>query len=228
VRQATETVYELGGAADTASGPVFRDEMARLFKSAFFEFFSRVHPVVPAGIFVPVVAWFGWQGVLDTGPLLAAALVLGGALVWTPVEYLMHRFIFHMKRTGPLSNWMYLTFHGVHHMYPDDALRLVMVPAVSIPLAFVFYGVFALTLPSGWASPAFAGFVLGYLAYDYSHFATHFVRPPKTGWLAPLARVMMEQKKRHMRHHFGDHEKGYGVSTGLWDHVFGTVDPREK
>jgi len=226
VIEASRTVYEIGRATADSDDPVFRDERARMFRRRFFEFFSRVHPAVPAAIFVPVVAAFAWAAAGELEAAAAVGLLLAGGAVWTLAEYLLHRFVFHVPRRGPLTRWMYTTFHGVHHMYPDDALRLVMVPAVSIPLAFLFYGAFAALLPAAWAAAAFSGFTLGYLVYDYSHFATHFVRPPRAWWLAPVARVMMEQRKRHMRHHFGDHESGFGVSTGLWDRVFGTEDGR--
>jgi dihydroceramide fatty acyl 2-hydroxylase len=69
--------------------------------------------------------------------------------------------------------------------------------------------------------------VLGYLGYDYIHFAVHHVRPPRAAWLAPVARWFKASRRRHLRHHFDDHARGFGVSTSLWDHVFGTHDARK-
>lgn len=222
---ATRTIYALGSEAAPGQEPVFRHQMARMFRSGFLEAFSKVHPIVPALIYVPVVAYTGALGFGGTSPALAVLGLLGGLLFWTLLEYSLHRFLFHLPRRGPVSTWLYLTFHGVHHMYPDDRLRLVMVPTISLPLAVFFWIAFSSLLPPGVWQAAYAGLVAGYLGYDYSHWATHFLKLPKAGVLAPVAAIVRGQRRRHMRHHFADHDRGYGVSVGLWDHVFGTADP---
>src|SRR3954465_10705768 len=67
--------------------------------------------------------------------------------------------------------------------------------------------------------PPFAGFILGYLFYDYTHYYVHhFV--PRTDFGKRL-------REHHMRHHFQDHRYGYGVSSPLWDFVFRT-QPRKR
>jgi sterol desaturase/sphingolipid hydroxylase (fatty acid hydroxylase superfamily) len=149
--------------------------------------------------------------------------VAGGVAFWSFTEYTLHRFYFHIPPTNAVTRWMYFYSHGIHHAYPDDYYRLVMVPAVSIPLAFLFYALFRAALPAEWVGAAFAGMVLGYLNYDYVHFATHHVKPPRSALLAPIAAIMKAQRKRHMKHHFDDHDTGYGVSTAFWDYVFFTV-----
>jgi 4-hydroxysphinganine ceramide fatty acyl 2-hydroxylase len=225
MEQAARTIYELGSHLPQGEEPVFRHEMARVFHNGFLEFFSQVHPIVPAILFVPVVLIaLGVSFVEGAGTAMLPAL-LGGLLFWSLLEYTLHRFLFHLPVQGTITRALYLTFHGVHHMYPDDRMRLVMVPPISVPLALFFWAVFSSILPSGVWQAAYAGLVIGYLSYDYSHWATHFLRPKWAQRLGPLAPILKVQKRRHLRHHFGDHEKGYGVSTGLWDHVFGTVDP---
>ena len=121
-----------------------------------------------------------------------------------------------------MTRWINFTFHGVHHQFPDDPNRLVMVPVVSLPLAAGFYALFAASLQPHIVDAVFCGFASGYLMYDYSHWATHYWSPPKVALLRPFARFMKVQRKRHMRHHFGDPQLGYGVSVGLWDRVFET------
>lgn len=224
-RRAMEQSSQVAERLDTLDA-VQRDTIARMFKSDFMEVCSKVHPVVPALIFVPVSLWLMSVSVADFGWSSLAPALLLGVLIWTFVEYTLHRFLFHIEPRGPVTRMIYFNLHGVHHHYPDDYYRLVMVPVVSIPLALAFYSMFAATLPVWAVDGAFAGMVLGYLGYDYSHFATHFVRPPKHPLLRPVADIMMAQRKRHMRHHFGNHECGFGVSTGFWDHVFRTVDPK--
>ena len=203
---------------------VYRNTIARMFKSGFFEAFSKVHPIVPALIFVPIMLWALVSGTQALG-LLVIPAVLGGLFFWTITEYVLHRFLFHIAPTNLLSRIIYVYLHGIHHHYPDDHFRLVMVPAVSLPLALMFWSLFAAVLPATWVAGAFAGLAIGYLAYDYCHLATHHIKIPRGAWAKPLAAVLSGQRKRHLRHHFGNHDYGFGVSTGLWDHVFGTVDP---
>jgi 4-hydroxysphinganine ceramide fatty acyl 2-hydroxylase len=203
--------------------PVYRQTIARMFRSDLVEFFSKVHPLVPAALYLPV-AWFAMRAALGgLGVFAVAGGIAAGLFFWSFAEYVLHRFVFHLPLAGPFSKFIYFQSHGIHHQYPDDFYRLLMVPPVSAPLAAAFYGLFALALPAPWAAATFAGFVLGYLAYDYTHFAVHFMKPPRSVWLAPFTLWFKAARRRHMVHHFDTHDRGYGVSTGLWDHVFGTV-----
>ncbi|MDB4930345.1 MAG: fatty acid hydroxylase [Myxococcaceae bacterium] len=199
-----------------------RFAMPRMFRNEFLEFFSKVHPAVPAAMYVPVTAFFAWRSVATAGALVAAATLFAGFMLWTLAEYLLHRFYFHIPPTTPVRKWLYFYSHGIHHQYPDDFYRLVMPPLLSAVPAAIFYAAFRATLPAAWVPGLFAGFAAGYLYYDYVHFATHHVKPPRAAWLSPIANVMKEQRRRHMKHHFQDHTKGFGVSMPLWDHVFGT------
>jgi dihydroceramide fatty acyl 2-hydroxylase len=192
-----------------------------LFDSRFLDFFSRVHPAIPAILFVPVVLVCAWLG-LDNGYGLLAVIgfVLGGLLIWTLTEYWLHRLVFHWEPDHPLGSRMHFIMHGVHHDHPNDRLRLVMPPAVSIPLAAVFLlGFLAIFGPAA-GYPLFAGFILGYLIYDYTHYHVHHHVPRTTA-----GKRLREQ---HMRHHFQDHRYGYGVSSPLWDFVFRTKPARRE
>lgn len=207
--------------------PVYRATIARMFRSDFVEFFSKVHPAVPAALYVPLAAWglrTGWQGL---SALNLVAAVASGTFFWTFAEYVLHRYVFHMAPTNKVKAFLYFQSHGIHHQYPDDYYRLLMVPPVSLPLAALFYGLFSLILSPAGAAATFAGFVLGYLAYDYIHFAVHFFKPPRAAWATPIATWFKASRRRHLVHHFDDHERGYGVSTVFWDHVFGTA-PKAK
>jgi dihydroceramide fatty acyl 2-hydroxylase len=192
----------------------------QLFDSRFLNFFSRIHPSVPALIFVPVVAGMAWLGA-DRGysPLEIAALFGVGLAAWTLTEYWMHRLVFHWEPDHPIGARLHFVIHGVHHEHPNDRLRLVMPPAVSIPLALGFYGLFTVVFGTPAAYPIFGGLILGYLAYDYTHYHVHH-HTPRT----KLGKRIREQ---HMRHHFQDHRFGYGVSSPIWDVVFRTL-PRTR
>ena len=188
----------------------------RLFKNPILERFTYVHPILPAAVWVPVVVFcFStavWQGTLSFAN--SFILALAGLFVWTLSEYGLHRFIFHFKPIGPISDRLYFLFHGIHHDDPEDARRLLMPPVAAIAIASVFYITFWLTLGPVMANPFFAGFIFGYLCYDYTHFAVHFSRP-KSKWFKSL-------KQNHMLHHYATPNKRYGVSNVFWDRVFRT------
>jgi sterol desaturase/sphingolipid hydroxylase (fatty acid hydroxylase superfamily) len=150
---------------------------------------------------------------------MAALLFFGGVLFWTFTEYVLHRFVFHYEPSSAWGQNIHFLAHGVHHDYPNDSGRLVMPPAVSVPLAVLFYGFFSLLIPGAFLPAFFAGFLFGYICYDTIHYATHHSRMKgKVGhWL----------KHHHLQHHYLDNERGFGVSTPLWDYIFGTMDEHE-
>ncbi|MBK8170508.1 MAG: sterol desaturase family protein [Sandaracinaceae bacterium] len=201
---------------------VYRKTNARMFQSNFVEFFSKVHPAVPALMFVPVTIYFLWLAFQTESVWMIAAEMGIGLFFWSFTEYTLHRFYFHMTPNTPVKRFLFFYSHGIHHAYPDDYYRLVMVPIVSIPLAVGFYWLFRAALPMHMVAGTFVGMLVGYLSYDYIHFATHHVKPPRQTLLAPVAIVMKGQRRRHMKHHFEEHDTGYGVSTVFWDLIFRT------
>ena len=137
-----------------------------------------------------------------------------GWLFWTLTEYWIHRIVFHFEpEEGPGAR-LHWIIHGVHHDHPNDPLRLVMPPSVSVPLAAGFYGLFVLVLGTAAGNVFARGFLLGYLVYDMTHYYLHHSQP-KTRF----GRLMREL---HMRHHFQDDTRGFGISAPFWDYVFGT------
>jgi 4-hydroxysphinganine ceramide fatty acyl 2-hydroxylase len=193
-----------------------KNETVRMFNSDFMEFFSRVHPVTPLALYLPVVGYMLyvslWQRYLSF--VAVAALFLLGVLLWTLIEYLIHRYIFHYEPKTRWGKQLHFMIHGVHHDYPNDARRLVMPPVISIPLAFLFFGLFFLIFGS-LAPAVFAGLVFGYVCYDMLHYATHHLAMKRGVWLW--------LKQYHLRHHFKDDHVGYGISSPLWDYVFRTT-----
>jgi hypothetical protein len=141
-----------------------KNESVRMFESGFMEFFSHVHPVTPLVIYLPVIGWMLDLGLRQRGMSVGAVagFVVLGILIWTLVEYTMHRWVFHYQPTSRWGKQFHFLLHGVHHDYPKDASRLVMPPVVSIPLALFFSALFFLAF--GRVAPAaFAGFLGGYL-----------------------------------------------------------------
>jgi sterol desaturase/sphingolipid hydroxylase (fatty acid hydroxylase superfamily) len=194
-----------------------KDESARLFKSDFLEMFTHVHWSVPIILYSPVVIYFLVQaaGSPVIGLWNGIAMCMVGLFVWSLTEYTLHRFVFHYEPTSDLGKKIHFLTHGVHHDYPNDSKRLVMPPAVSLPLALLFYFVFRQLVGGNYVAPFFAGFILGYILYDEIHYATHH---------APMkSKVGRFLKHYHILHHYKDPAKRYGVSSPLWDYVFGTT-----
>jgi sterol desaturase/sphingolipid hydroxylase (fatty acid hydroxylase superfamily) len=190
----------------------------RMFESDWLDRLSRVHPIVPLVIFIPAIAVLFAVGQEGLAPLEVAAWIFGGYLFWTLTEYWMHRLVFHFEPEEGIGARLHWIIHGVHHDHPNDPLRLVMPPSVSVPLATLFCLLFLLVLgqPAGWLVGA--GFLAGYLIYDMTHFHVHHHKPRTR-----LGRVMREL---HMRHHFQDDTRGFGVSAPFWDYVFRTPHRR--
>jgi dihydroceramide fatty acyl 2-hydroxylase len=186
----------------------------RMFESDLLDKLSRVHPVVPPLIFVPVIGVLLAEGVVHGTGWLTPVWGLVGYLFWTLTEYWLHRLVFHFEPEKGIGARLHWIIHGVHHDHPNDPLRLVMPPSVSIPLGTLFMLGFYAVAGSPTYLPIGAGFFVGYLAYDMLHYHVHH-HSPRTA----LGRRLREL---HMRHHFQNHERGYGVSAPFWDYVFGT------
>jgi sterol desaturase/sphingolipid hydroxylase (fatty acid hydroxylase superfamily) len=199
-----------------------KDVTVRMFDNSFMEACSRVHPAVPLFIYVPVITYFLLKAIYVYGITTANLflIIVFGIVIWTFTEYTLHRFIFHYRPKSAFGEKIHFIFHGVHHDYPSDSRRLVMPPSVSIPLATLFYFLFLSILGKINVAPFFVGFLTGYLFYDMTHYAVHHFNIHNKFWLA--------LKKHHMKHHYQDAEKGFGVSSPMWDYVVGTNFPKNK
>jgi sterol desaturase/sphingolipid hydroxylase (fatty acid hydroxylase superfamily) len=215
-----------GGFYDQERAPVERrrdrPKSIRIFKNGFIEaVFARAHPITPIIWFGPFIAYGVYTGVVRVGVALTALIFVGGWLAWTLLEYLLHRYLFHMGATTPDEKFRAFMVHGYHHEFPNDKMRLVAPPLMSWPLA-VAVGLGYYLLFGGLWSTVFAGTTAGYIAYDWIHYYTHHFKPsnPIGKWL----------KSYHLLHHFDENHghKRYGVSSPLWDFVFGTFLPLKK
>ena len=192
-----------------------------MFETDFLEKFSRIHPATIFVVWIPIATVFLVRAaVVDAlGVLPLAGCFAAGMLTWSFAEYVLHRWVFHWTNATPWGKRIHFLLHGVHHDFPNDKDRLVMPLPTSIPLAVLFYGIFALTMGLRLADPFFSGFVLGYLFYDGTHYYVHHFRPTSR-WGRFL-------RRHHMTHHHADHDGGFGVSSPLWDLVFRTM-PAKK
>lgn len=196
-----------------------RDETVRMFKNPILEYFSHIHPITPILVFVPFALIFLYLSFTTVGVLNTVLLFVVGVLLWTIFEYAFHRWAFHYHPKSIPGKKLHFLVHGIHHDYPRDRTRLVMPLLVSIPLAVLFYFIFQ-SLFGAYYYTIFSGFILGYVAYDSIHFATHHM--PMKGKIGKYL------KEYHLRHHYNDEHTAYGVSNPLWDYVFSTVPPHIK
>ena len=190
----------------------------RVFQNPLLERFTHVHPLTPLIFWGPFVGYLIWRSFSLHDLSLAEVGAYGviGFFSWTLAEYLLHRFVFHFETESPLGQKIHFLIHGIHHADPNDATRLVMPPVAGVIIACVLYLLFRFFLGPIFVEPFFAFFVLGYLCYDYTHFAVHH--------FVPRTRVGKYLKHSHMQHHYVCPTSRWGVSSPFWDYVFGTVD----
>ncbi|GAA4463466.1 hypothetical protein GCM10023093_12000 [Nemorincola caseinilytica] len=193
---------------------------ARLFEHNTLEMLTRTHPLVIYSIYLPVIGFMLYHSVANIGTSLGITLAIfsGGILFWTLFEYAMHRYLFHMVANSVLGRRIIYTMHGVHHEYPRDKGRLFMPPLPSVVISGIIFGVMYLCI-GNYAFALFPGFILGYLLYASMHYAIHAFAPP---------RFLKALWRNHHLHHYKEPDAGFGVSSVLWDVVFGTVPEKEE
>lgn len=194
---------------------------AQLFRNSYLEMLTKTHPLVIWGMYFPAsmgLLYYSYVR-LDFAGWKITALFFTGMFFWTLFEYIMHRFAFHHVAESERAKKITYILHGNHHHFPRDKERLFMPPVPSLILAIVLLSLQYLLLGK-LAFMFFPGFIIGYLMYGTMHYAIHAWNPPFR-WMKPLWR-------NHHLHHYKDEGKGYGVSTTIWDRIFGTMFDLKK
>lgn len=193
-------------------------ESIRLFENNFLESLSHVHPIVPLLMWGPVVAYLLYLSLIkyEISILGYSILFFIALLVWTLTEYLLHKYVFHFPAKSKIGKKFIFLFHGIHHDAPQDATRLVMPPVPAVLIMSMIFGLFSLIVPQGYLEAFMAFFVVGYLCYDYIHYATHHFKM--------TSKVGRYLRNFHLKHHYSHLPEKYGVSNPLWDYVFNTVN----
>jgi sterol desaturase/sphingolipid hydroxylase (fatty acid hydroxylase superfamily) len=145
------------------------------------------------------------------------ALALGAAL-WTLAEYLLHRFAMHALNGKGIMSREHLEHHvgsgwafSYTHLLSWAGVLLVGA-AVWAPLGWLLGGLPGLALGAGWC--------LGYAFYEHQHAMAHL--------RGPRGRYSTWLRRHHFHHHFGHPRANHGVTTSVWDHVFGTYERPER
>jgi sterol desaturase/sphingolipid hydroxylase (fatty acid hydroxylase superfamily) len=194
---------------------------ARLFKNQYLEMLTKTHPLVIWGIYLPIIVYMLYYSGNHFGYSIfrIGLTFLGGMVFWSLFEYIAHRFIFHWVAEREAAKKIVYVLHGNHHHYPRDRERLFMPPVPSLIIASVVFSLMYLLMRSN-VFMFFPGFILGYLMYGSMHYAIHAWNPPFK-WMKGLWR-------NHHLHHYKNEHMGFGVSSTLWDHVFGTMFDLKK
>ena len=139
-----------------------------------------------------------------------AALALLGLVLWTAIEYAMHRFVLHGLQ--PFQGW-----HAEHHQRPMALICAPTILSAALIATLVFLPV--LLMGTLWSACALTlGVLTGYLAYAVTHHATHHWHG-HSAWLK-------RRKRSHALHHHGCAPACFGVTSALWDHVFRSTHRR--
>lgn len=188
----------------------------KLFENPVLEKLSRTHIAVPLVIFFSYAAGLLYWSITYTSLSVGITVLMFfvGLLAFTLVEYLIHRYVFHMDASTERRAKMQYTMHGVHHEFPKDKDRLAMPPLLSVTLATILLIVFRLVL-GDFVFSFLPGFLVGYAAYLSVHYMVHAFQPPKN-----FFKVLWVN---HSVHHYKNGEVVFGVSSPLWDYIFGTM-----
>ena len=197
-------------------------ETVRVFRSDWFEaVFAKAHPIIPGVVWGPIAGLCWYLSAGDASFEFSRALTTFalGFVAWTLIEYLLHRFVFHLAPEPTFdSKLRQFMVHGYHHEFPNDRMRLVAPLLLSVPLGLVIGGLYVLMFGQHEWLTWFAGTAVGYIAYDWTHYYTHHFRP--------TTRLGKFLRRYHMEHHYKDSESHFGISSPIWDWVFGTAKGR--
>jgi len=194
---------------------------AQLFQNQYLEFLTKTHPLVIWGMYSPILTLLPYYAASRLSYSVTAIFLLftAGIIFWSFTEYVLHRFLFHHHPHTEKGKRINYVLHGNHHEYPRDKERLFMPAIPSLLMASLFFLSFYVVMGK-YAIAFFPGFMFGYLIYGSMHYAIHAWHPPFK-WMKPLWR-------NHHLHHYKENDLGFGVSSTLWDHVFGTMFDLKK
>ncbi|XP_043267527.1 dihydroceramide fatty acyl 2-hydroxylase FAH2 [Venturia canescens] len=197
----------------------------RLFKSDFMESLTITPWYMIPIVWIPASILFLFLGIKTNNsadfpyafPAVLLSVVLG-LFNWTILEYVIHRNLFHLKPPANSRTLITLHFvlHGVHHKAPFDDRRLLFPPVPAILVAAIFFKIYSAVLPDAIVYLVASGTMTGYFCYDLMHYYLHHGSPKAESYLYVM-------KRYHNHHHFSHHDQGFGISSRLWDFVFGSL-----
>jgi sterol desaturase/sphingolipid hydroxylase (fatty acid hydroxylase superfamily) len=197
------------------------NETHKMFQNPILEFLSISGPKMMVSFHLIVASsliYIGIQKLPQVNLSHGILLFFSGMLLWTLMEYILHRYLFHWITENKYVKAFHYAMHGYHHKKPNDYNRLFMPPVPVSLFILSFFGLFYLFMGQ-YTWFFLPGFEIGYLMYSLVHYAAH--TKPAIPFLAPLF-------LHHDLHHFRFPDKAFGVSSRFWDRVFGTMPDLKK
>jgi len=211
--------------------PVVHDNKLIIFSNKFLESLSYYPwwyiwvlwtPVMLYNIYAGFVASAGATSSFGAALTTSVGSYIVGALMWSIMEYVLHRWVFHLEVFSNSGNVFHYFAHGIHHLIPTDSSRLTFPPLFAAVLGTAFFFLFR-SCAAAFFTPAqlsynlfYSGFILGYVMYDTMHYFFHHSNSEN--------RIFKRLKAAHMNHHYKNEFANFGVSSPLWDFVFQTWD----
>ncbi|GAM18566.1 hypothetical protein SAMD00019534_017410, partial [Acytostelium subglobosum LB1] len=193
-----------------------------IFDSPFLELFTRWPWWYIFPLWIPIITLTFYTSITqpNSSVLFSAIVFTFGLFSWSFFEYILHRFIFHIETSSYMGNFLHFFIHGIHHLTPYDATRLTFPPMFSAVIAFGFWKLF-LGFPdwlqaTGFNWALYGGIAFGYMLYDTLHYYFHH------GDISWLPEKLKEFKSNHLNHHYKDDTKNFGITSTIFDIMFGT------
>jgi dihydroceramide fatty acyl 2-hydroxylase len=186
----------------------------REFENPVLERLTQSDPRVSGLFWVSIGAIFLFEArsLMAFHPIEAFLTVLATLVIWTLLEYWVHRSLFHFQpKTETGRKFLYL-LHEHHHVHPDQPHRNMLPLTVTIPIGALLWTLTISLLPYEFSCLVVGVIALGYISYDTVHYFTHRKGP----WLP------FNLRRHHMLHHYHSEKVNFGILTGFWDRVFGT------
>jgi len=191
----------------------------KYFDSNFLEFFSKGPWYFVPIVWIPVLIFFLYNALSNGIYLISMPVyIVIGMLQWMLVEYMLHKYVFHMRTNSFYWNYVHFMLHGYHHICPLDPLRLTFPPVPAISMAFFVYSVLSMVFSFGTVMAILSGTVMGYMMYDCGHYIMH--HSAALNWFG----YFKSMKRHHLYHHYKNEQSNFGISSMLFDVVFDSFD----
>lgn len=193
----------------------------QLFQNPVLDKLTRTHISVPIIIFILYSAGLLYWSITNTSLKsgITTLLFFAGWIVFTWVEYNAHRYVFHLSTYTKLRAKIQYTIHGVHHEFPKDKDRLAMPPLVSVLVSTILLLLLRVVM-GDFVFAFLPGFLTGYACYLGVHYMLHAYQPPKN--------ILKSLWVNHGIHHYKNGEIVFGVSSPLWDYIYGTIKQKRN
>lgn len=141
-----------------------------------------------------------------------------GLMAWTVVEYFFHRFPLHQS----IKSFKEFRGHLIHHAFPNLENKIaVSIVELTTKLSVVAFGL-SYILSTLQISLLFLGFLITITLYEWMHYCCHFASETNIRWFKYM-------RIHHLKHHYRDSTRYFGVTIPFWDELFGTgIDPKLK